>query len=373
MRKVTLKVKDLLRGLLYRLGLEVRRFVRYQALTEKPDIVVVGPYKLHNFGDDLIGLVIARQHQLQGNTVCIPGLSRENAREYRLWGHAIYGARVDPAKMMLIGGGGLLGDAGVAPKSEYLELGLSAAKRADQLGVDAQITGVGAGPLQVDAHKEIARDLVEYASHLGVRDPESYEFCVKELGVSKDKLTLGADLALLWPESLGVAPIRNGMVGLQCDIDDWLPAERARQVSQRFVKSARENADQTILVTPMRRSDITDALRETGIPQLRYEVMKDYLAVLSGMRAIVTSHLHLSIAAYAAGIPCFAVYVNDKTRRFYEQIGHPERAIPAATASDSEIDELLQEARSAKWTSADEDQLVKLKQEANGLVRVIVQ
>ncbi|MDZ8170740.1 polysaccharide pyruvyl transferase family protein [Microbacterium xanthum] len=368
--KMAARFKVGIKSALAGVGVEVRRLPKSDYDTSV-DTTIVGPYKIHNFGDDLIGAVMGRHLVAQGRSVRVNGLSVENSRAFGFQSPAPYGARMSSTRNLVVGGGGLLGDAGVRPKSEYMELGLDAARRARRIGADVKIVGVGAGPLAVGKHRDIARALAAEASHIAVRDAESYQFCVEELGVAPANLTQGADVALLWPDVLGSTRIPNQRLGLQCDITDWLPPAQEKLVAEQFALSARESLEDIFLITPMRSSELARYFDESFVPQLRYDTLKDYLPHLSGLRAIVTTHLHISIAAYAARVPCFTIYVNDKTRRFYDQIGRPDRALPATTASVDAVRDLIDRARVAEWEPFDDLRLDQLKVESAALLETM--
>jgi len=101
---------------------------------------------------------------------------------------------------------------------------------------------------------------------------------------------------------------------------------------------------------------------------LTYTVLPDYLKHLQECRVVITTHLHLAVAAYAAKIPCFSLYVMEKTKRFYEQIGHPERAIDLALATPDAIQALWRQADGACWTQFDEQRLCELQCKAKSLL-----
>jgi polysaccharide pyruvyl transferase WcaK-like protein len=340
-----------------------------------PDVAIVGPYIVHNFGDDLIGAVLAKylgtEHGLRS---AIPGLSRPNADWLGCeWSDSAVKA-VMAARGVVVGGGGILGDSGKSPGSNYLWRGVRAATLARLRGKPVVVTGVGAGPLQLAASRRLCRLLCRLATHVGVRDRESLEFLQGTIGVPGTKLTLGADAALLWPELLGVVPVPNGLVGVQCDAAGFASAqsrERVQQVYRRLADWTRAHRAESVLVSNG-RNDTSLARWTPGILHtLRYERLADFLPHLAGLRSIITTHLHLSIAAYTARVPCFTIFVREKTVRFYRQIGRPERAVSIETASVADIERLLDAAQAATWTAEDEERRTVLCSEARKLMHVM--
>src|SRR5690606_27259768 len=85
-------LKSFAKGGLRKLGYELVRQPAHQIKRNgvAPDIVIVGPYLLHNFGDDLIGAVLAKHMQERGRAVAIPNLGWKNAEWLQLIHSAKY-------------------------------------------------------------------------------------------------------------------------------------------------------------------------------------------------------------------------------------------------------------------------------------------
>lgn len=363
-------MRGAIRAILRTAGLDVRRAPPVRRWGDAvTDVTVVGPYLIHNFGDDLIGAVFARRLQrAQGAAIAIPGFGSANAHWLGLTGAGNYAAGRRPRGDVLIGGGGLLGDSGRTPSDRYIRQALDAAQATRRRGGRVVVAGIGAGPLAVPAHREVARALCTLAEAIGVRDEPSARFVVDALGQDPAKVARGADVALLWPDYLDVTPVANGLVGLQCDIDGYVEPAAAARVTAAFALYARRDPGRVCLVSNSARP--TGLAAATGVlaPRLEYASLPAFLPHLAGLRGIVTTHLHLSIAAFAQRIPCFSVYVNEKTRRFYAQIGRPGRALDARTATAAQIAGLLDAAGSAVWEAADDAALAGLRAGADVLL-----
>lgn len=89
------------------------------------------------------------------------------------------------------------------------------------------------------------------------------------------------------------------------------------------------------------------------------------------LTATALEYLHLAITAFSQRIPTFSLYVREKTKRFYEQIGRPERAIDRRHASPGDARRFLAAAEAAVWTEQDEDALQRLKKSAHGLLEFV--
>lgn len=84
--------------------------------------VIVGPYRIHNFGDDLVGAIIAKHLQRRGYSVTIPLLEKQNADWLGTHYAERYGKLIEEADTIVVGGGGILSDtSGPRPGMSYLE------------------------------------------------------------------------------------------------------------------------------------------------------------------------------------------------------------------------------------------------------------
>lgn len=61
----------------------------------------------------------------------------------------------------------------------------------------------------------------------------------------------------------------------------------------------------------------------------------------------------------------------EKTKRFYNQIGYPERAIDLSVATVEDFERIMKSAEKAIWTSNDEKNLQKLQKEALKLLEIM--
>jgi len=332
--------------------------------------LVVGPYRAKNFGDDLVGAILTKHLQRLGYDVSIPRLGKENCRWLGTTYVADYSEAFEQADVIVIGGGGIMSDtSGSKPGASYLEI-VDKAARAGHLEEKAvYVTSVGAGPWLRERSRELALSTAALADRVGVREIESYEHMLG-IGVPEDKLVLGADLALLTPEILKFRPARGGSLGLQFDVeafDDVKENPHFAEIVAAVGEYAKSHADDVVLIRNGRaRSEISAVA--PNATRLSYSELATFLPQLASMRALFTSHLHLAITSYAQRIPTYSLYVREKTRRFYEQIGHPERAIDLRIATPDDLAQFLEAASSALWTDDDEARLSQLKRKAGTLL-----
>lgn len=332
--------------------------------------VVVGPYRVHNFGDDLVGAIITKHLQSVGYTVTVPKMGIENSEWLDIEYKDDYGDLLSSADTIVVGGGGILSDtSGSKPGASYLDIVARAAIRGDLQNKRIMVTSVGAGPWILERSKMLAFGVSLLAEKIGVREQESLDN-LASIGVKGDKVVLGADCALLSSDYLDFTPIRDRPFGFQFDIgsfEDLSVNPKLGEIAAAATNYVQRNARHITLMSNGKGSpELAPAAR--GAAVLRYSLLQDYLPRLSGHKALFTSHLHLAITSYSQRIPTFSLYVREKTRRFYDQIGHPERAIDMSTATVEDFEKLIGDMENAVWTEEDEQTLLKLQQDARKLL-----
>ncbi|WP_426323897.1 polysaccharide pyruvyl transferase family protein [Microbacterium sp. E-13] len=343
-------------------------------MTDTPkQALVVGPYRAHNFGDDLVGAILAKHLQRVGYEVTIPRLSEENSAWLGTRYSADYDGLFEGADAVVVGGGGIMSDtSGAKPGASYLDIVANAGMEGLLAGKRVYVTSVGAGPWILEKSKMLAYAVSLIAEKVGVREQESYDN-LRGLGVTDKKLLLGADTALLTSDILTFPTVAHGKLGLQFDVSAFKDVHKNPHVPaivDAVGQYARANTNDVVLIRNGRaRSEIAPAA--PSAERLSYTTLEDFLPRLAGMRALFTSHLHLAITSYSQRIPSFSLYVREKTRRFYEQIGHPERAIDLRVATLDDFKRFIAAAEAATWTDEDEATLERLKREARKLIDFI--
>lgn len=342
------------------------RLTRKQAL-------IVGPYRAHNFGDDLVGGILAKHLQQRGYKVTVPRLGRANSTWLGTRHAENYDGAFESADTIVVGGGGIMSDtSGAHPGASYLDIVARAGMKGLLAGKPLYVTSVGAGPWTLERSRMLAFGVSLVANRVGVREQESYDH-LRNLGVAEEKLVLGADLALLTPELLPFRPAQGGKFGLQFDVNAFrdvahnpaLPA-----IVETVGTYAQTHASDVVLLRNGKTaSEIAEAAPEAE--RLSYTTLETFLPRLAGLRSLFTSHLHLAITSYSQRIPTYSIYVREKTRRFYEQIGHPERALDLRHATAEDAKRFLAQAESATWSDEDETTLLQLKNEARTLIDFI--
>jgi len=342
-------------------------------MTGTQQALIVGPYRAKNFGDDLVGAIFAKHLQRLGYDVCIPRLSEANSAWLGTRYAEGYEGQFEAADLVVVGGGGIMSDtSGAKPGASYLQIVADAEAAGALKDTPVVVSSVGAGPWLRQRSRNLARAVSARAVAVGVREQESYDH-LRGLGVTEDKLVLGADVALLTPDYLDFPSSPHGKLGLQFDVsafEDVQSNPELPAIVETLGKYAQKRRKDVVLIRNGRaKSEIAPAA--PGAELLSYTTLQDFLPRVAGMRALFTSHLHLAITSYAQRIPTYSLYVREKTRRFYEQIGRPERALDLKTATVADLKRFLAAAEKAKWTHADEVTLQRLKTEAQRLVGIV--
>lgn len=303
----------------------------------------------------------------------VPLLGRDNAAWLGSEYVDTYDGQFEKADVIVVGGGGILSDtSGARPGASYLDLVARAGMDGKLEGKKVYITSVGAGPWILERSKMLAFAVSLISEKVGVREQESYDH-LRGIGVTPRKLVLGADLALLTPKLLDFPTTMSGKLGLQFDVGDFADIQENPHlpaIVDAVGEYARTHSPDVVLIRNGRPpSDIVAAAPDAA--RLSYSTLEAFLPRIAGLRALFTSHLHLAITSYAQRIPTFSLYAREKTRRFYDQIGHPERAIDLKTASVEDFRRFISAAEAATWTDEDESTLNRLQGESRKLIEFV--
>lgn len=330
---------------------------------------IIGPYRYHNFGDDLIGVILVKYLRNSGYDAIIPSLSKENSQWLNIEYSDSAKKSIKKSDVIVIGGGGILGDSGIKPDNYYLKRAFKAGLYGFLKGKKVIVTGVGAGPLKMYSSRILTVSLGMLASKLGVRDIESKTFLLS-LGINKSKIILGSDIALLWPDILDIKNVVGSKIGIQFDINSFVESDidKYKYLKDMLSSYVNNNQRKIALITNGNYSSQIYRTEWAAVNEYKYSSIPEFMEKFVNLKVILTSHLHLAIAAYAAKIPCFSIYLREKTKRFYKQIGHPERAISLYKCNKETLSKFLNQMDKVKWTSYDDKKLSDLKKSALKLV-----
>lgn len=210
------------------------------------------------------------------------------------------------------------------------------------LGHPVAIIGVGAGPLSHPVFRSSVKRLVERAAIVAVRDEESYQF-LRSIGVDRQDVEVTADAALTLsvediPEGK-IEPIEarfptNNLVGVH------LPCPPAASAHVELVLNEVEALlDQyrdleivvlsdNIAYDPAALAERVAVGHRDRVHVARYRDPWTLVALLSRLRLVITTKLHVGIVATAVGTLPLSFPYHHKTKRFYRQIGRSDLCLP---------------------------------------------
>jgi polysaccharide pyruvyl transferase CsaB len=263
------------------------------------------------------------RHRVE-RVVGVDDLSRDEAR-----------AEVSRLDLLVFGGGGILFD-------KELETFLREVQLAHELGVPVAVYAISAGPLTEQRSRDLARDALNRAAMLTVRDKQSKKL-LEEIGVEKE-VELTADPALLLaPEPLpdGEALELRGVDRDRCrvafsvrepgpaapdlDVEHYhgLLADAADYVADRldaevvFVPMERKNQDLQHSHAVVARMKCADRAHVLVRPYTPGQV----LTLMEQMDFAVGMRLHFLIFALLQGVPFVPLPYGSKIRGLVEELG----------------------------------------------------
>lgn len=217
-------------------------------------------------------------------------------------------------------------------------------------GKPIYILGVGAGPFYKGRFSKIAKDILQYASVLTVRNDESKDYC-NNLGIDRD-ISVTADTALV---------IYDFMYNNKADIAkfnilsekrmllfhiDWNHAvkRKLKTVAIPAIKRFLNNHKEYELflasdgVMPDSLFDEYAHMFDPYSPHiLKYDDPWALTRQIERADLIFTTKLHIGIIGAAFGRSVVSFPWHQKTQRFYKQIGEEERCVLLSEANEETV------------------------------------
>ncbi len=307
-------------------------------------VLLHGCYNTRNFGDLLLLELLTRyvRRTFDADAVspwlCLPVARGLSCRP----GHGLLSCL--HARAAIFGGGGYFTDHGGEQWAirKLLRYSVPAAIWR-MLRIPYVISGVGVGPLTSEVGRNRVRSICVNAEAVAVRDAESRAVLI-EAGVPEGKVSVTGDWVagltagdlpewasgraaeILGPRDTSVFRLGLHFESLSSQgalleramsaIGDSLPTDRA--VEAWWIVD--HNMDSGL------KSRVLDATRLWRHP-LRLAERESFwttAAVIGNMDLVMTSKLHVGIAAWALGVPPCGYSTHEKSRRFYRQIGRPQ-------------------------------------------------
>jgi polysaccharide pyruvyl transferase WcaK-like protein len=226
------------------------------------------------------------------------------------------------------------------------------------------IIGVGAGPVSGGLLRRNIVDLCNYASTLVVRDHPSRSFLVK-YGVPANKISVATDAALtirrehipeqalLHVRRMYPCLCRQDVIGVHLSHVRGY-SNGSSVLFDDIVAYARSNPERKFLllvdgISRRRRKleqecaaiELLDALGDQALLS-EYSDPWILIAVLSRLKLVVTTKLHVGIASVALGTPVVSFPYHQKTPRFFSQLGASERCRSISTLRAGEAAGLIE-------------------------------
>lgn len=307
-------------------------------------ILIHGCYHNRNFGDllllDLLSMAIER---LTGRRPLCPWVHASERNNV----HALAGAGLNSifgGTGAVFGGGGYLTDDDSKGSSKRLLRYLVPALVWRFSGVPYGIFAVGVGPGLSAFGRLVARLICRGARRLVVRDEDSRELLV-QAGVARERILVTADLVLglaredipdaAWQTAEALVGPRRGArrLGLHLSLPEG-SGERIREIVALVMQGLASGPDVDIYFIfdhlETNRQAIDALARDIG-PRARVVGKQSHwvtAALIAQLDGVVTTKLHVGIAAWALGVAPYGVAAHGKTVRFFRQVGREDYIRP---------------------------------------------
>ena len=188
------------------------------------------------------------------------------------------------------------------------------------------IVGTGLGPVTTKLGRWSVASVLKKSKGISLRDQESVDYG-KELAPNKE-IVVAADMVLAecTPiEKNKLREIRKVGVHFGPWIERTIEIDCLTKAIRRIMNNGAEVAfivdcaptSVNILSVPER---ITQEL-DGGVEIIQYTGVAGFLRTLDSLDMVLTSKLHVGIAAYAKGLFPVSIAAHIKTKRFYKQVG----------------------------------------------------
>lgn len=255
--------------------------------------------------------------------------------------------RYDAADLVLSAPGGFFHDHyAIEPRLRGLELALS-------LGKPVALAGQSIGPFWKPPSIARVREVFDRLSAICVRDEMSRQ-CLESIGVSTERVVVGADLAFLW-RSLDPALFRVrvttptavrhvGVCVRPWPLKDDASAERTIANAVALVEHLLADPSRRVtLVSTCQGIDgywddslmhrrvlerLGHALQPRVLVDRQRREPRSLIAALGSLDALVSMRLHGCLLAMLGGTPAAGLGYEDKTEQIYRQLGLSDLQVP---------------------------------------------
>lgn len=219
------------------------------------------------------------------------------------------------------------------------------------------ILGVGAGPLNKSFLRKAAVVIFNNAKVISVRDPESYNY-MKKYGVNSDMLVT-ADSAQIIDTVINNnnrsgkvindnEKLNNKYIVLVHNTTNHKDIYREKVIKALISKYGKDEDVAFVLAND--NINMSEELKslEKMFPESKTVVYNfynplEFTKLISEVDAVVTTKLHAGIvgATFNKSVLCFAIHP-EKSKRYYNLIGYPERCESLYDISSVQVEEILE-------------------------------
>lgn len=234
------------------------------------------------------------------------------------------------ADLFLSGGGSLFQDATSRRSLAYYLAQLELARWVDTPRV---VAFQGVGPLRRESSRRAVASVLQDASAIVVRDPESATL-LREVGVLSPPIRVAADPALLLtpqPQDRGKSLLKQCGVPpsrpvLAVSLREWPTLTTALPAVCAALRMVRDRRNMSLLLLPLhRRADLDVCRRVQGDVGERCHVLGEelspagYVTLLSECALLLGMRLHSLVFAVASGTPVVGLSYDPKVAAFLKQ------------------------------------------------------
>lgn len=368
-----------------------------------PDVVISGYYGFGNLGDESLLDIIAKTLAEEAPGVKIAALTRKPRLDTKRTGLRCISRIAIPAirknfkgaKLMISGGGSLLQD---TTSKRSLRYYAGMIRYAEMYGVKTAVFANGVGPIRYESNRRLTKRVLDQASHISVRDPES-KAELERIGVTQ-KITVRADPAFLIEaaDAARLGKVKQGMgleggyfvvsvrpmpQGPRNNAETRALNEAILRESTAFCREIFEKYHLMPLILPMQESQdrtLCTALAD-AVPGAKLYIPQgapELIGMLSGAAFVIGMRLHAVIFASSAGSPVIGLSYDPKVDSMMCALGQPysialEDASKIAEKVVQAADDVMRNHTEIKNTLADRasEMRVQCREDVQELIKLL--
>ena len=227
----------------------------------------------------------------------------------------------------------------------YIRFGLKAKRKK----IPMAVIGVGAGPMKNIILRQLVVSICNYAKVISVRDKQSYIFlkkngCKNEIFITSDSAqAIRRKEFRRWEKS-----DKSYFMSDKRRILVHCPTTIVREYKEKVIRTVDKlyKNDKSVEIYFANDSmagrnnleEMASAFSGNNKSLYFYDDPIEFIHFIQGMDLIITPKLHVGIfsATYGKTVISFPIHPG-KTKRYYQQIGYPERCIPLSEVTEEQV------------------------------------